>query len=426
MNFKKTVFVVFILFLLAVIILLSSIITQKNRPLSQNVRAFYYGDTPMTCENNCTPNPCLDSTPSDPCCQQIQQTGNPDACPWPERGFCKESECASIPPDVDRKKCGFSRKGWCQKCTATCCVNPDGSINHIPEYPPPDFSHGCPDTLTPATGHQASPTPNPSNPPNATNTPPPNLTSTPNPSQPAKTGSGTLKVVVHKDSTSGQVWSSDFTVADPYTSKESLLVYITGPSAKARFGELLYLPGKDGKNCTSRGGFPYQCSPGTAVWKGADGKSGTATGSYTADIQQVPPGWQIKAGAASGNLTNASTLTLDLALSQTSAGTTTTPSPTTSQPPTPTTAAAGPSVLQKIKEFFSGPNQPGQPTPTLPSANPPQQPGSPLEPLNNIANTVGQQTSQVLDFFGYVVERARYFDGILENTINERLRSIFR
>lgn len=89
-------------------------------------------------------------------------------------------------------------------------------------------------------------------------------------------------------------------------------VYLEGPSSNGhRFGETLSISNENG-TCTSNGGFPYSCSAGTAIWKGADNTSGTAPGAYSATITKLPTGWTTVEGQTSGTLSAGGKLTLNL------------------------------------------------------------------------------------------------------------------
>lgn len=115
--------------------------------------------------------------------------------------------------------------------------------------------------------------------------------------------SGTVEIKVHVDTEDGAFFDAD-----------EIVVYLEGPtSAGRRFGETLTISGEDGE-CTSGSGFPYSCAPGTAVWKGADNASGTAAGSYTVRIAELPEGWTAVTDEASGTLAAGETLTLDLVI----------------------------------------------------------------------------------------------------------------
>lgn len=161
-------------------------------------------------------------------------------------------------------------------------------------------------TVTPNPNEPTTPPGQPTNTPVLTQ---PQQPTTPpgQPTTPQNQTPGSVKIIVHKDSLDGPVWDLQTNVA----------VYIEGPSSgNHRFGELLQVSGTAKSSCTSRGGFPYGCpSAGAVVWQGADGKSGTAPGSYTASVFTVPAGWNIIAKQANGTLVTNSSLTLDLVIS---------------------------------------------------------------------------------------------------------------
>lgn len=215
------------------------------------------------------------------------------------------------------------------------CFNANSTIAIIAHYdgteprlitltaggPPP----GDNPTATPTSGTQ--PTPTPTVPPGGSN-PTPTPTSAPGGTNPTptvppggnKTGKN-VQIVVHENSIDGTIISDQsITVDNPYSSNKSLLVYLEGPTAKGRFGELMAVPGSAKNSCTSRGGFPYSCEAGKITWKGADGTSGTGSGSYTVTLVQPPPGWEKVDGADSGtgNLgENDSSLVLHVAIKKT-------------------------------------------------------------------------------------------------------------
>ncbi|OGK21173.1 hypothetical protein A2866_00165 [Candidatus Roizmanbacteria bacterium RIFCSPHIGHO2_01_FULL_39_8] len=211
--------------------------------------------------------------------------------------------------------------------TMTCFTNDSPlTVIHFDDTPPRLIAFGTnyptqPPQVT-TTGQPTTPlgqptnTPAPTQPGGATSTPPSNQ-------------SGTVTIVLHKDSLDGPVWNEQ-------TKAE---VYIEGPAqaGRTRFGELLYALGSAGTNCKSRGGFPYDCpSAGTVVWKGADGKSGTSPGSYKA-ILFPPQGWNAILETTSGTLNSGGSLTLNLVISNKNLPTI--PPPT--QGPTPTGGGGG-------------------------------------------------------------------------------------
>lgn len=177
----------------------------------------------------------------------------------------------------------------------------------------PATNGGTIPTNTPVPG-QPTNTPVPGQP---TNTPVPNPTTPPHPTTPPVNQISKVQINVHVGTTGGALFSGTTPTTDPYKSKDSLLVYIEGPSSNGhRFGEMLNVPGSGTSTCTSRGAFPYSCSSGSVIWSGADNASGTAPGSYTATLSQAPTGWHIVTANASGTLTSGQTLVLDLAIAQ--------------------------------------------------------------------------------------------------------------
>lgn len=143
---------------------------------------------------------------------------------------------------------------------------------------------------------------------------------------PTPTGGGTgggansvlVQVIDRTDPANPRLFADGSSCSSLYTNLSNRLsVYITGPDAAASgFGELLMIQGTPNCSCKSRGGFPYTCYPGAAIWKGADGTSGTAAGSYTASIQTVPQDWEKVTDSATGTLASGGSITLNLAVRQ--------------------------------------------------------------------------------------------------------------
>lgn len=81
------------------------------------------------CTNNCQPNggSCNFTSPGDSCCQEVEKTGDPLACPWPQRGYCSDAECSTIPEGVSRQRCGGPRHSWCNVCRDAKCPGYDSS-----------------------------------------------------------------------------------------------------------------------------------------------------------------------------------------------------------------------------------------------------------------------------------------------------------
>ena len=135
--------------------------------------------SPAWCADHCNPlpatNPCNQSNsynfPS--CCNSVASTGDPFACGWPDRGYCLDSQCASIPSDVNRQRCGGPKHVWCDECTNYNCAgygNPTATPTMQPSPTPTRIPTAVP-TIAPTM-------------PRPTNTPPllPTHTSTQYPS----------------------------------------------------------------------------------------------------------------------------------------------------------------------------------------------------------------------------------------------------
>ncbi len=98
---------------------------------------------PTFCQDQCTGRNRCDFTSSssvpgdpnynDPCCGEIEKTGDPLACPWPQRGYCTDAQCATIPEGVNRQRCGGPRHSWCNKCIDNKCP---GYVNTPPTQAP--------------------------------------------------------------------------------------------------------------------------------------------------------------------------------------------------------------------------------------------------------------------------------------------------
>lgn len=340
-------------------------------------------------------------------------------CEWPERGYCKPSTTCNKLPD------GIKYRGHCGWYWAFHDANGGDLGTNTPN------GYGCMIGDSEATmrpicgGGGTNPTPT---------TPPGNPTPT---TPPGGGGSGTVIIKVHLDSAGGALYND--------TDKD-VPVYIEGPAPNGRrFGELLKIPGSNKGSCTSRGGFPFSCSAGTAQWKGADGKSGTSAGGYNAMINDPPQGWEVKIGSKNGTLSAGGTLTLDLAVSKTSGGPTATPTATpppgaTATPtPTPTTAQTGtggfttqPShVVQTIHDIFfpSGSTSPQQTSPQEGTQTVFPQLPSVLQVPPVVASafeTADLNAPRILDVFSTVFGQIGQLDQQLENTVNGAFRSILR
>lgn len=147
------------------------------------------------------------------CCYRLEQTGDPMACPWPERGFCLSSQCNKIDLTKD-VICGGGKPSDCNcgdpigtYCAGECGVAKE-QIPYIPlsqrlngtstlptDTPiPPTATSTPPPQNTPTPSHTPIPTQpggqagQPTSPPNATWTPVPTWTQTP--AQPGDNNTG--------------------------------------------------------------------------------------------------------------------------------------------------------------------------------------------------------------------------------------------
>lgn len=106
------------------------------------------------CADHCNPspatNPCnqSESYKFADCCNEIAKTGDPLACGWPDRGYCLDSQCASIPSDVNRQRCGGPKHVWCDSCTSNGCPG-YGSAPQPTQPPPPPTAYIPPPTSVP-------------------------------------------------------------------------------------------------------------------------------------------------------------------------------------------------------------------------------------------------------------------------------------
>lgn len=129
------------LFLL-VATLIVGFIYQFNRNEMQDIRSRAEEDNAKFCEDQCTGrNRCDfndttrtdDPNLNDPCCEELKKTGDPLACPWPQRGYCTDDQCSAIPEGVSRQRCGGPRHSWCNECVSRNCP---GYGNNSPTTPP--------------------------------------------------------------------------------------------------------------------------------------------------------------------------------------------------------------------------------------------------------------------------------------------------
>lgn len=127
---KPDVKIVSPLFLLSALILVG-LIYNLNRDPFGDIRSRAEEDDPNFCQNHCKPSAKRcdfndttrhedDPIINDPCCEEIGRTGDPLACPWPQRGYCTDNQCAAIPEGVSRQRCGGPRHSWCNLCNEKC------------------------------------------------------------------------------------------------------------------------------------------------------------------------------------------------------------------------------------------------------------------------------------------------------------------
>lgn len=134
-----------------------------NLNQNQDIRSRAEDDDPNFCQNHCRPDAKRcdfnDTSPhpddpiiNDPCCQEIARTGDPLACPWPQRGYCTDGQCAAIPEGVNRQRCGGPRHSWCNLCNEKCPGSSGISPSPLPTvYIPPPTSTPIPTVFTPPT-----------------------------------------------------------------------------------------------------------------------------------------------------------------------------------------------------------------------------------------------------------------------------------
>jgi len=116
-----------IIFLLLVVLSVSIIHNSKKITITKAEGDPNPPGSPAWCADHCNPspetNPCNQSETSKyaDCCLEIAKTGDPFACGWPDRGFCLDSQCASIPEGVVRQRCGGPKHSWCNMCRDNKC-----------------------------------------------------------------------------------------------------------------------------------------------------------------------------------------------------------------------------------------------------------------------------------------------------------------
>ena len=84
------------------------------------------------------------------CCKKLAQTGNPDACMWPERKYCTQTQCSTIPAGRDVKRCGLA---YIEAYPYGCIGRPTGGFPGSPKTATADV------TSVPVPSDYFSPTP---------------------------------------------------------------------------------------------------------------------------------------------------------------------------------------------------------------------------------------------------------------------------
>lgn len=125
--FRNTILLLGGIFIFIIIIVF--IINLQN---SYNLQSKAEGDpnppgSPAWCTDHCNPSPETNPCNQNPtykfpdCCNELANNGDPFACDWPDRGYCLDSQCASIPGGVVRQRCGGPKHSWCGECTTNNC-----------------------------------------------------------------------------------------------------------------------------------------------------------------------------------------------------------------------------------------------------------------------------------------------------------------
>lgn len=172
---------ILILFLGVVTVGMFDVVTYTQS--SQDIRSRAYDAAfcadKCTGQDRCGNGPPGDPNYNDPCCADLKRTGDPFACPWPQRGYCTDDQCASIPAGVDRQRCGGPRHSWCNLCIDNGCP---GYGNAPPPTKPPRPTNPPRPTVTSPPRPTSTPYLPPSSPPGLpSSTPPPYVSATPVP-----------------------------------------------------------------------------------------------------------------------------------------------------------------------------------------------------------------------------------------------------
>lgn len=160
---KRNKYTLLILFCLTISTLLLVLFLHQKQSQDLRSRALEPLDKdpdPNFCQNYCTgKDRCNlnDPSQSPDCCKELQRSGDPFACSWPDRGYCTISQCSTIPDGVNRQRCGGPRDSWCNKCK-----DPDnncpGYINTSPSATP---QVSPTPSITPTGSIAVSPSPSP-------------------------------------------------------------------------------------------------------------------------------------------------------------------------------------------------------------------------------------------------------------------------
>lgn len=145
--------------------MIAGIIYQFNSSQVQDIRSKAEDDNAKFCQDHCKPEgkSCdLTSPSTEECCEEIRKTGDPLACPWPERGYCSIDQCAAIPEGVNRQRCAGPRHSWCGECQTHNC--PGYGINPTQPPVPPTAVIEVPTKSPPPTLPIPTVIPNPANP----------------------------------------------------------------------------------------------------------------------------------------------------------------------------------------------------------------------------------------------------------------------
>lgn len=161
-------FVVILILFLLLIILIFTATYYANHKKTYNAFAQDPNPpgSPTWCADHCNPspatNPCnqSESYKFPDCCVELAKTGDPFACGWPDRGYCLDSQCASIPEDVVKQRCGAPKHSWCDLCTSNKCPGFGGNpiVSAKPTVLPTSPFYPSPSPIQPSTFPSMFPT----------------------------------------------------------------------------------------------------------------------------------------------------------------------------------------------------------------------------------------------------------------------------